>query len=66
MSNSILRLPEVKNRTGLGRSTIYNLVSDGTFPKPVNLGSRSIGWVEDEVDTWIENRISESRNNSAS
>jgi len=61
MANSILRLPQVKNRTGLSRSTIYSMVSDGTFPKSISLGSRSVGWVEDEVDNWIEKRISESR-----
>jgi len=66
MANSILRLPQIKSRTGLSRSSIYQYVKDGSFPSPISLGSRSVGWLEDEVDTWIENRISESRNNSAS
>jgi len=66
MANSILRLPSVKDRTGLSRSIIFLYVKDGSFPKPIKLGARSVGWIEEEVDNWIENRISESRNNSAS
>ena len=53
----ILRLPEVKSRTGLSRSTIYVRLADGEFPRPVSLGKRSIGFVESEVDEWITERI---------
>lgn len=45
--------------TGLGRSTIYNYISDATFPKPVNLGARAVAWVESEVQDWILERIEE-------
>ena len=61
MVYTILRLPAVKTRTGLSRSTIYLRVSQGTFPKPVNLGARAVGWISDEVDQWITERIRKSR-----
>ena len=57
----ILRLPEVLARTGLSRSTIYVRVDQGRFPKPVSLGARAVGWIESEVDRWIQERIAESR-----
>jgi len=47
--------------TGLGRSSLYNGVAAGTFPSPVAIGTRSVAWVSDEVDAWIESRIAESR-----
>ena len=61
MSNAILRLPAVKSRTGLARSTIYLRMSQGTFPKQVSLGGRVIGWVEDEVEAWLTSQIEQSR-----
>jgi len=60
-SLAILRLPSVKGRTGLSRSTIYLRVSEGTFPKPVSLGGRAVGWVESEIQQWLERRIEASR-----
>ena len=62
MAKTILRLPAVKARTGLARSTIYLRISEGSFPKPIRLGPRSVGWLESEVDRWIESRAAESRN----
>jgi len=61
MSNVILRLPAVKARTGLSRSTIYLRVSGGSFPRPVSLGARAIGWLESDVEGWICRRIEQSR-----
>jgi prophage regulatory protein len=55
--HTILRLPEVKRRTGLSRSTIYLRVAQGTFPKPVSLGGRAVGWLEAEVEQWLQQRI---------
>lgn len=55
----LVRLKEVIDCTGLGRSTIYKYVADGTFPKPVSLGDRCVGWVESEVHDWILTRIQE-------
>jgi prophage regulatory protein len=57
----ILRLEDVKERTGLSRSTIYLNVNKGTFPSPINLGARCVGWLESELDNWIVARIQKSR-----
>jgi prophage regulatory protein len=50
---SILRLNKVKDRTGLSRSTIYLRIQEGTFPRPINLGARAVGWLENEIDAWL-------------
>jgi prophage regulatory protein len=65
MAITILRLPAVKARTGLSRSTIYLRVADGSFPRPVSLGARAVGWVESEVEDWISLAISASRGRGA-
>jgi prophage regulatory protein len=65
MAKSILRLPAVKARTGLSRSTIYLRVSKHSFPKPVGLGGRAVGWVESEIEQWVEQRIEASRKAAA-
>jgi len=62
MATAILRLPAVKARTGLSRSTIYLRISDGSFPKPVSLGGRAVGWIEAEVNDWLNQQIEGSRN----
>jgi prophage regulatory protein len=61
VTHTILRLPAVKARTGLSRSTIYLCVSQGTFPRPVTLGGRAVGWVEEEIQSWLAERIAASR-----
>ncbi len=61
MTHTILRLPDVKARTGLSRSTIYLRVSEEAFPSPVSLGGRAIGWVESEINDWIVEQIETSR-----
>lgn len=53
----ILRLKDVIGQTGLARSTIYKYIDAGSFPKPVSLGGRSVGWVESEILAWIESAI---------
>lgn len=53
-TKQILRLPAVKKRTGLSKSALYKRIAEGTFPKPVGLGSRAVGWPESQVDAWIE------------
>jgi prophage regulatory protein len=65
MMHTILRLPEVKRSTGLSRSTIYLRVAEGTFPRPVSLGGRAVGWLEAEVQDWLQRRIEASRKVSA-
>lgn len=65
MTHTILRLLAVKARTGLSRSTIYLRVSQGTFPEPVSLGARAVGWVEAEVQEWVQRQIEASRKAAA-
>ncbi|MCC7286476.1 MAG: AlpA family transcriptional regulator [Burkholderiaceae bacterium] len=52
------RLPAVIQATGLGRSTIYRLVARGTFPSPVHLGPRAVGWRWSDLDQWSASRPS--------
>lgn len=59
--NNILRLPEVKIRVGLSRSSIYVAVSQGSFPKPIRLGARSVGWLEVEIEEWVSQKVELSR-----
>ena len=61
MEPQILRLNDVKAKTGLSGSTIYLRMAEGTFPKKISLGSRAVGWINSEVIEWIEQRIGESR-----
>lgn len=55
----LLKLKEVLDTTGLGRSSAYKKISEGTFPHPVSLGGRSVAWVSDEIEAWILERIEE-------
>ncbi|MCC5993756.1 MAG: AlpA family transcriptional regulator [Rhodobacteraceae bacterium] len=56
MSTQILRMREVIQRIGLSRSTIYKLMENNDFPKPMKLGSQAIGWRDTDIETWISNR----------
>lgn len=53
----ILRLPEVIHRTGFKRSSIYQMIQEGRFPRPVKLGARAVGWDSSSIDSWIKQRI---------
>lgn len=57
----ILRIKQTKERTGLSRSTLYNLIKEGKFPAPIPLGARAVGWLSSDVDAWIESRVKASR-----
>ena len=59
MTVIFLKRPEIEHRTGLKRSTIYDKMKAGTFPKPVKLGARAVAWLEPEIDAWIKERISQ-------
>ena len=61
MANAILRLPQVKIKVGLSRSSIYSAVAEKRFPQPVHLGARAVGWLESEVDEWVNKQIELSR-----
>lgn len=57
----VLRRPAVQARTGLSRSTIYLRMAQGTFPKSVPLGPRAIGWLEHEVEAWLQAQVASVR-----
>lgn len=54
---TLIKRREVLARTALANSTLYRLMKDGTFPQSVQIGPRSVAWVEDEIDQWIQQRI---------
>lgn len=59
MSNTLIRLHEVQRRTGYSKAWIYRQLRESRFPQSVKIGSRSIAFVESEVDEWINQRIEE-------
>ena len=61
MEYKIIRISDVKAKTGLSRSTIYLRMAEGKFPQQISLGSRAVGWINSEIIDWIEHRINESR-----
>lgn len=61
VNSIIIRRPQVQARTGLSRSTIYELVSAGRFPAPIRLSDRRVGWLESDVADWIASRVAQSR-----
>ena len=58
----ILRRPQVQARTGIPRATMYELMAEGKFPKPIQIaGRRVVGWVESEIEDWLREQIAVSR-----
>jgi prophage regulatory protein len=57
MPNKFLRLGEVRALTALSRSSIYAYMAAGSFPLAVNIGARSVAWVESDINEWIAGRI---------
>jgi len=58
LSQKLLRLPQVKQSTGLSKSTIYARIAGGTFPKQIPLGPRLVVWVESDIQNWISEQVS--------
>lgn len=56
-SRRVLRLPEVISKTGLSRTTLYTMSKTGQFPLSISLGGKAMGWIEAEIDAWIEDRM---------
>ena len=54
---TLLRLPEVKHRTGISRSLIYRMMQEGYFPRNISLSSRTVAWSSADIDQWINERI---------
>lgn len=61
MSNKIIRLPAVKEKTGLSRSSIYLRMTKDNFPKSISLGDRAVGWLESDIEQWLEDKIAASK-----
>lgn len=55
-----LRLPDVKAETGLGKTSIYQLIREGQFPKPVKISSRAVAWREGAIEAWKADRQAQS------
>jgi prophage regulatory protein len=56
-SIQLLRLEEFLPRLGICRATLYLHISKGTFPKPIAIGPRAVGWLEHEIDAWLAAKI---------
>ncbi len=60
-NESVLRLKAAMGMTGLARSTIYARMKVGTFPKPIRLGPRAVGWLLSEIQNWLVEQVATSR-----
>jgi|GEM_PF-1002332 len=56
-----LRLPQVKAATGLSKTSIYEKIKENTFPSPVPIGKRTVGWVEFEIKQWAIDQVMAAR-----
>ena len=65
MMTKIIRLPEVQELTGLKRTTIYEKMKTGEFPVRIALTTRTVGWIQSEVEGWIESKINQARTHAA-
>jgi len=59
--NNLIKLTSVISMTGLSKSSIYAMMQKGQFPKNVTIGARAVAWIEVEIQSWIEEKISLSR-----
>lgn len=58
-TNRVLRRKDVESFVGLSRSTIYAMMAEGAFPRPIKLGARAVGWQETDIVAWLESRKAE-------
>ncbi|AML51689.1 helix-turn-helix transcriptional regulator [Falsihalocynthiibacter arcticus] len=56
MADNILRRTQVEKRIGLSRSTLYVMIAEGTFPKPIRIGKRAVGWTESSLAAWVASK----------
>ncbi len=55
---NIIRLPELCKKIGMSKPSVYRMMKEGNFPKSIQItGVRSVGWIESDIDRWIEARI---------
>ena len=60
-AQTIRRRPHVEAQTGLPKSSLYALIAKGDFPKPIKIGARAVGWLDADVNDWIEKQVAASR-----
>lgn len=58
----LIRLPEVENLIGCKKSTVYTMLKQGTFPRPIRLSARMVAWNENAVLQWLQDRINQGGN----
>lgn len=56
VSKKALRLPTVSDRVGKPKSSIYYMIKHGQFPRPISLSVRSVGWLEEDIEAWLQSR----------
>lgn len=54
---AVLRRRQVEVRTGLSKSGIYLAIQQGEFPRPISIGKRAVGWLECDINAWVQERI---------
>ena len=62
---SILRLTDVEARCAVNRRTLYYWIERGMFPRPINLGPRTVGWLDSDIEAWINEKAQASRGSPA-
>ena len=65
MTERLIRRPEVERIVGLSRSSIYDMMASGKFPKQIRIGARAVGWRESQIQKWVALRIAASLSNLA-
>ena len=56
IAKKVIRRREVEARIGLACSTIYAMMADDKFPRPLKIGRRAVGWIEEDIDKWLSDR----------
>jgi len=56
LQTRLVRMSELHDWVGLGKSAIYEMVAEGSFPAPVRLSARAVAWRSDQVQAWIDSR----------
>lgn len=57
VKHSVIRLPGVVSKAGLSRASVYAAIARNDFPGPLQLGLRAVGWLEADIDAWLETRV---------
>lgn len=57
IQQEFLRLNHVKEITSLSKTTIYRLIAEGSFPKQIQIGKRTVAWVRADINNWINQKL---------